>query len=135
MAAVPTCGLGCKLVKTHNFLKEKKKQFLTLSVFIVLLFEVVSLFLRKEPNYSCYWYPLLTQICSFLLLFSLFLWKEKLRFCFRKNLSILLLSIYYFFGSIAILFKFSNLYYYEIASFLILGASILTIVLSVFKKI
>ncbi len=135
MPIVPPCGLACRIGKVHDFLKEKKKPFLLISIFLVLIIEIISIFLSKKQNYACYWYPMLSQVCLFLIFFSIFLWNEKLRFCFRKNIAVLLLSIYYFFGSIALLFKFSHLYYYEVASVIILIASIVVLVLSLFKKI
>lgn len=135
MPAVPPCGLRCRIAKTHEFLKQNKKPFIVYSIFYLLGIEVLSYFIRNLSNYACYWYPLLTQTGYLLIIFSVFLWSERLHFCFRKNIAVLLLSIYYLFGVISILFQFSNLFYAEVISFILLICSLLVLFLSIFKEI
>lgn len=134
MAAVPPCGLACRIAKANNYLKEKKKEFLIYSIFYLLGIEILSMFIRYEKNYVCFWYPLLTQSGYFLLVFSFYLWNEKLRFCLRKNIALLSLSFYYLLGVIALLFNFSDSFYYTITSYLFLGISIVLLFSSILNK-
>jgi len=135
MSSLPPCGLACRISKANEYLKEKKKEFLIYSIFYLIGIEIFSFFIRYEKNYACFWYPLLTQIGFFLLTFSFYLWNEKLRFCKRKNLSILFLSIYYLVGIIALIFNFSDSFYYSSVSYSFLGFSILFFFLSIINKL
>ncbi len=134
MSSVPPCGLACRIAKANVYLKEKKKEFLIYSIFYLLGIEIFSLFIRYEKNYACFWYPLLTQIGFLLLTFSFYLWNEKLRFCVRKNVSILLLCAYYLFGIISLAFNLSDSFYYSVVSYSFLGFSILFFFLSIINK-
>jgi len=134
MSAIPPCGLACRIAKANTYLKEKKKEFLIYSVFYLLGIEILSMFIRYEKNYACFWYPLLTQVGFFLLVFSFYLWNEKLRFCLRKNIALLSLSSYYLIGIIALLFNFSDNFYYTITSYSFLGISIILLFLSILNK-
>lgn len=134
MAAIPTCGLKCRTKKMYEYLKVNKRQIIIYSIFYILGIECVSYFIRSNANYACYWYPLLTQIGYCLILFSLFLWHDKLRFCFRKQLATLFLTAYYLFGCISLIFQFSDRLYSSVISIGLLSISILTFILSIFKK-
>lgn len=134
MASIPPCGFNCRMQQLHSYLKDNKKSFLIYSLFYLLLIEVASYFIRDVKNYACYWYPLLTQIGYFLVVFSIFLWNERLHFCFRKNIAVLFLSLYYFFGSVSLIFDFSNSTYAFYTGCGLLGISVITFILSTFKN-
>lgn len=134
MPGVPPCGLACRINKAHTFLKENKKSFLIYSIFYVLLAEVVSYFLRYEKNYACKIYPMLSNLEFFVLFFSLFLWNDRLHFCLRKNLAVLFLSVYFFFGFIALAFNFQDSTYTFWISIGLLSISVTTFILSIFKS-
>lgn len=131
MPKIPPCAL-CKKVK--EVLIENKKPFLVYSIFYLLIIEVVSYYLADRKNYACYWYPLLTNTGFFLIVFSIFLWNDRLRFCLRKNLAVLFLSIYYLFGSVAIICNVSNTTYTFWVSVGLLAISVITFILSIFKS-
>lgn len=132
MPKIPACAF-CKKVK--EVLEKNKKPFLVYSIFYLLLIEIVSYFLCEIQNYACYWYPLLTNTGFFLIVLSIYLWNDKLRFCFRKNLAFLFLSLYYLFGSIAIILNVSNSFYTNCIAVGLLFISAATFILSIFKKI
>jgi len=132
MPRIPSCAFCRKMTET---LKENKKTFLIYSIFYLFIIELISYPLNSLKNYACYWYPLLSNTGLFLLLFSIYLWNDKLRFCFRKNLAILFLSMYYLFGSLSILFKVSDNFYTNFTLSILLLISVLTFILSIFKKI
>lgn len=134
MAAVPPCGLKCNTNKMYEYLKVNKRPIVIYSIFYVIIIECISNFIRYNKNYACFWYPLLTQIGYFFLFFSLFLWNEKLRFCFRKQLATFFISIYYLFGCISIIFQFSDKLYSTIISIALILITTTTFILSIFKK-
>ena len=122
MATLPICSL-CKIPeKIRVSLEKEKKIFLVFSIFIVLIFEWFSIYYvsthdqSKQIIYDVYlmfWYPLLTQLSMFIIFFSLFLWKERLHFCFRKSATTFYMSLYYLFGVFSVLFCVSSSFYYE----------------------
>lgn len=134
MAAVPPCGLGCRLQKAYEYLKIQKKPFLLYSIFYLLVIELLSFMIRDWKNYACFWYPLLTQIGYAVLLFSIFLWGERLHFCVRKNITVVGLFLYYFTGSVSLIFGVSNNTYIEIAMLVLFLISMISILLTIFKR-
>lgn len=125
MAALGNCSL-CRL---PNYIQQKlennKRPFLVYSIFLVLIIEWFSIiYLKFYPTtekitdfYTVKIYPCLTQFVLFIIFLSLFLWKEKLRFCSRKSAATFYLSMYYLFGSIAVLFCFNSNFYYNIITY------------------
>jgi len=135
MPGVPPCGLKCRINQAATFVKESKKAILIYSIFLIFIGEIISYFLRYEKNYACKIYPMISQLEMFLILFSLYLWNEKLRFCFRKILATLFLSFYFLFGFLAIVFNFTDSEYTTIISCGLLGISALIFVMSLFNKL
>lgn len=133
MASVPPTSLGGG-GRIGQFLQANKKSFLIYSLFCLLLIEVVSIFIRYNENYVQYWYPLLTQIGFFLLVFSLFLWRERLHFCYRKNVAVFVLALYYLFGAFSIVAQVSDKAYTSIISYSLLGLCGLIFILSFIKS-
>lgn len=126
MASVPPCGLKCLGKKAKDYLTEQKSNFKRLSIFYLLAMELVSLKLRNLKGYECYWYPLLTQVGLFLLVFTFLMYRERLRFCLRKKLAVAFLSAYYLFGTAALVFGFSDKTYYDWIS---IGMLVMAVVL------
>lgn len=134
MAAVPPCGLKCLTNKAYEKLKTNKYPVIIYSIFYVLLIENISFFIRYLPNYACIWYPLLTQISFFFLFLSIFLWYDRLRFCFLKQLATLFLTVYYLFGAISLIFQFSEELYSKVISTGLIIISAFVFIMSIFKK-
>lgn len=145
MPAVPPCAL-CKIPnKVQVYLEANKKPFLVYSIFVILVLEWFSIaylkFSKQTLNptnyydfYSMKLYPMLSQLAMFVLFFSLFLWKDRLHFCFRKSATTFYLAMYYLFGFFAILFCFSASFYYEIISLGTIGIASLIFIVSFFKS-
>lgn len=142
MASVPTCSLCRAPKKVNEYFKDKKKPILVYSVFLILLVEFSSTIfnffykstITQYDVYCMYYYPLLTQLSMFIIFFSLFLWKERLYFCDRKNAATFYLSLYYLFGFISILFCFSSDFYYKIINFGMISISLLIFIQSYYAK-
>ena len=134
MASVPPCGLKCLGKKAVDYLTEQKANCKRLSLFYLLAIEVISLFIRNVKNYACYWYPLMTQIGFFLVVFTFLMYRERLRFCLRKKLAVAFLSLYYLFGVIALVFQFTDKVYFEWTSIGVLVLSVLLFGLSFFNQ-
>jgi hypothetical protein len=125
MAAVPVCAL-CKAPEIiSKYLENRKKHFLKFSIFIILVIEWFSIFYNKTythpkhniyDSYLMYYYPLLTQLALFVIFFSIFLWKDRLHFCFRKAATTFYLSLYYLLGVLSVLLCLSADFYYEAIS-------------------
>jgi hypothetical protein len=142
MASVPVCSLckGTELVE--NYFSNKKKNYLTYSMFFILLIEAFSFIVNlfHVPNkkgydfYSDFVYVLLTQLVLFFIISSIFLWRERLHFCLRKATATMFLSIYYLFGVLSVLFCFSATFYYTVVSGGLLFFAILLFVQSLYAK-
>lgn len=143
MAALYPCSL-CRVSElVQKKLEVNKKSFLIYSIFLVLLIEWFSFFYIKyfhvtteriTDYYVTKMYPLLTQFCLLILFFSIFLWKDRLHFCFRKSATTFYLSIYYLFNCLAIIFCFNTSVYYELVAYFTLGIASLLFLVSIFKK-
>lgn len=133
-AAVPPCGLKCRIIRATEFLKESKQSILVYSIFFILLGEIISYFLRYEKNYACKIYPMLSQLELFLIFFSIYLWNDRLRFCYRKRLATFFLSSYFLFGFFSLLFNITDVLYTTIISWGLLGISFIIFIASFFNK-
>jgi hypothetical protein len=141
MAALGNCSL-CRL---PNYIQKKlennKRPFLVYSIFLVLIiewFSIIYLNFHKTTEkitdfYVVKLYPFLTQFVLFIIFLSLFLWKEKLRFCSRKSASTFYLSMYYLFGCFAIIFCMQASLYYLVLSFSSLALASLLLFVSFLK--
>lgn len=144
MASLPPCSL-CRLSEgIRPYFENNKKLILVYSIFAILIIEWFSLFYQKivpqTPNlvydrYLFFWYPLLTQLALFVLFFSLYLWKERLHFCFRKSATTFYLSLYYLLGVFGVLFCIQANLYYTIISITSIGLATLIFIVSFFKEI
>jgi len=140
MASVPICGLCKGTIKVEKYFEDKKKNFLVYSVFVVLLIEMFSnvvnwFYVPKTFDfYASYLYPLLTQLVLFLVFSSLFLWRERMRFCLRKATAVMYLSAYYLFGFVSLLFCFTATFYINVVSFTLLVLALLLFVQSIYAK-
>ena len=144
MAVIPTCSLCKAPEKLRVYMESNKRLVLVYSIFAVLVIEWFSLFISKtnpsnpnQPfdNYLMFWYPLLTQLALFVLFFSLWLWKDRLHFCFRKSATTFYLAFYYLFGVIGVLFCIQANLYYTIISITSIGLATLIFIVSFFKEI
>lgn len=138
MPGVPPCGLKCRTTKAITFvkenLKESKKAILVYSIFLILLGEIISYFFRYEKNYACKIYPMISQLEMFLLIFSLYLWNERLRFCYRKIVATLFLAFYFLFGFLSLVFNLTDSSYTTIISCGLLIISTIIFIASLFNK-
>lgn len=121
---------SCSLCRPADFVKSKlennKKPFLIYSIFFVLLFEwssaVYLKYFHGVTNVTTDFYdakvsPFLTNASLFVLMFSLFLWKDRLHFCFRKSSTAFYLSCYYLFNAVSVLFCLNASIYYGIIAY------------------
>lgn len=114
---------GCSLCRPAEYIKSKfknSKGVLTYSIFFILLIEWVSfIYLKLNPikevitdSYMTKVNPFLTNSALFIIMFSVFLWQDRLHFCFRKSATTFYLSVYYLFNAIAVLTCLNAVYYY-----------------------
>jgi hypothetical protein len=121
---------GCSLCKPAEFIKDKlkdnKKPFLTYGLFFVLLIEWFSgIYLKYFHTttqvitdvYVSKIAPFCVNAIAFLLMVSLFLWKDRLHFCFRKSATTFYLSCYYLFNAVSVLFCLNASIYYGIIAY------------------
>ena len=117
--------------RLKNMLSDKVYLY---AIFIILVLELVSLFLRNEENYVSYWYPLLAQVELFVVVFSTFLKSDEMRFCQRRKIAFIFLSIYFAFGATSIIIGIYNQIYLDIATFLLLGGTFVSMILTLFQN-
>ncbi len=142
MAALSPCSL-CRVSEVvQKKFENNKKPILIYSIFAVLLIEWFSFFYVKyfhvvtekcNDFYLVKVYPFLSQLCLFILFFSIFLWRDRLHFCFRKTAATFYLSVYYIFNCLAVVFCFNINFYYEILTYSILGIASLLFLVSFLK--
>ena len=135
MPSVPKESLGKRFSQSKQRLESLVKDTVYVyAIFAILILEICSLFLRELETYVDYWYPLLSQITLFVVLFSTYLKSDAHRFCQRRKIAFLLLSIYFAFGATSIIFQIKNQFYLDIATFILLGGVFSSILLTLFKK-
>ena len=119
MPRLPDQSLPNKLIgfvkKTTSKIKEVKvkNKFMVYSFASIILIDVASLFLYKLESYPLFIYPLLT----------LAMYSERLRFCIRKETSIWVLSGYFLFNIIALVFQLDNYFYGVVVNLIILSTA------------
>jgi hypothetical protein len=109
-----------------------RKHIVIYSFFYILAMEIASIFLSNTKNYLTYWYPLLSTSGYFVLFLNLFLLRDRLKFCLRKTICVLTLSLYYLFAIICLVFQFSNELYTSIINYGLLGIVLSTLVLTLY---
>ena len=131
MAAVPPQGNGKFLKRLTN---DYKKNFFRYGVFGLLILEILSIQMTYIENYTYFWYPLLTQIALFIMVFPQWVLGGVFKYCTRKRIAFCFLSIYYFTGIIYLVLGLTdNVYYDIISSISIVGAGICAL-LTIFKN-
>lgn len=135
MAVLPPCSL----CKPSEFINQKlevlKKQPLILNFIFILIIEVVSNFIKFNPDYVTFYYPLLTQLGMFIFSFSFYLHRERLRFCSRKTASLFYLSIYYLFNIFSLFICLEKAIYYDIINLGLLLIVFVLFIMSFLNKI
>ena len=142
MASVPRCLLCKATQKVEKVLKDKTKNYLIYSIFAILFVEMYSnilnwFYVPENSNFDFYKdfvYVSLTQLVLFLLVSSIFLWRERLHFCLRKATATMFLSAYYLFNFLAVIFCFSANIYFNIISFCLLILTFLMLIQSIYSK-
>lgn len=144
MATLPPCSL-CRVSEiVQKKLETNKRPILVYSIFFVLLIEWFSLFYIKNIHvttdnctdfYTTKMYPFLSQLCLFVMFFSIFLWRERLRFCFRKTAATFYLSCYYLLNLFAVLFCLDASVYYQLLVYGVLGIASLLFIVSLKNNI
>lgn len=144
MAALPPCSLCRTPEKIRTYLDTNKQPFLTYSIFFILLIEWYSAFyiytnpsssINTKNEYLQFWYPMLSQLALFIVFFSLFLWKERLRFCYRKSAVCFYLSSYYFLGFLGVLFCLNANVYYILINYGTIAIASFLFIASVYNKL
>lgn len=144
MATLPTCAL-CKIPeRVLQSVIKNKKMFLVYSIFIILLIEWFSLIYLKwfhkttqivTDYYVAKMYPFLSQLALFVMFFSVFLWRDRLHFCFRKTATTFYLSCYYLFNALSVLLCLNSSIYYELVSCGFLAIASLVFFVSFLKTV
>ena len=144
MAVLGSCSLCRPAEYIKSKLESNKKGFLVYSIFGILLIEWASfIYLKFNPikevitdPYMTKVNPFLTNLALFIILFSVFLWKDRLHFCFRKSATTFYLSVYYLFNAIAVLtcLNASKYYLYVSISFLSVATFLFIVSLLYSKK-
>jgi hypothetical protein len=144
MASLPPCSL-CRLSEViRPYFENNKKMILVYSIFAVIIIEWFSMIYQYNvpqtanlvyDRYLFFWYPLLSQLALFVLFFSLYLWKERLHFCFRKSATTFYLALYYLLGVFGVLFCIQANLYYTIISITSIGLATLLFIVSFFKQL
>ena len=130
MAAVPPQGNKKVLKRLAN---SYKKHFFRYGVFTLLLIELLSIKMVNLDNYTSYWYPLMTQIALFIMVFPQWVLGNAFKYCTRKKLVFMCLSLYYLFGAIYLITGLKDSFYYDVISGITLFGSIICAILTVFK--
>lgn len=142
MAVLGNCSLCRPAEYIKNKLENNKKEFLTYSFFMVLLIEWISfIYLILNPikeqitdSYMTKVNPFLTNSALFIIVFSVFLWQDRLRFCFRKSATTFYLAVYYFFNAIAVLTCLNAYSYYLWVSIGLLSISTFLFIVSLLNS-
>ena len=122
----------CKKVKDF-VTKSVKKHYLTYSLFYILFIEMISSVLYKTVSFNSYnlfWYPFLNASGYFILFLTLFLLKDRLRFCLRKKIAVGCLTFYYLFSLSCVVFQFSEEFYINAINHTLIGVAIVTLILT-----
>lgn len=114
--------------------KKMKKHILIYSLFYILGMEISSVFLAEQENYLTYWYPLLNTFGYFILILTLFLFGERLRFCTRKYICVISLLFYYFFPIVCLIFQISDEFYTSIINYTLLSVFGISLFLTLFNN-
>lgn len=133
MAALPpkSCAL-CRVAEKIN--NNMRKHILVYSIFYLLVFEIGSIFLRNLNNYALFWYPLLTNIALATIFYNLWLFRERLKFCFRKKIAVFSLFLYYIFAVATMVFNLCNSTYTQVISYGLLSVVLLTLISTIYAK-
>jgi hypothetical protein len=120
--------------KTITNKKDIKHYYLVYAFVGVMIIELLSLFLSYSDNYLTFWYPLLTQLTVLIILLNLVLNTKKLRFCYRKKTALYVLSGYYLFNIMAVIFNIGDFAYSIIVNVLVVIACSLLFITSIIKE-
>lgn len=134
MPRVPSEALGKR--NKSALIKTIKKRSFIYPMFIVLALELASLLVWKgsETNYVNYWYPLLTQTTIAVLLFGALPQVLGPVSCQRRKIAYYLLSGYYVFNILSIVFQVSDLMYTGFISYTLLAGAFVLTLFSVYQN-
>ena len=124
-------------LETDPVIKKKKtiKHYYIVYAFVgVMIIELLSLFASYDDKYLTFYYPLLTQLTVMIILLNLALNSERLRFCYRKTTALYILSGYYLFNIIAMIFNIGYFTYSIIADVIIMLTCSLLFITSIIKE-
>lgn len=137
MAALPvgSCG-ACRAIKAFikNPNRQIKKHMIKFILAYVLFFGIVTIFLRNLEDYALKIYPTITSLEISVLLYSIYLYRDRLRFCTRKKVIILSLLFYNLLNAITVAFQLCNSKYVTTISYLLLTTVIVTILLTIYQN-
>lgn len=134
MPVNPRGSLGKSKQQTTT--EKVKKSFLIYSFFIIILLEIASIVINNnvsEDSYLNYYYPIITNLDFAILSGTFFLFRKRLKFCFRKKIAISSLVLYFLFNVFSVLFKLEANFYYSLVSYGLLGVVFATLVLTFYS--
>lgn len=105
MASIPKGG--CQICRAVVKIGQNVKKNVKLYVFLaVILIEFLSIKLQNYTTPEFYaekLYPFLSTLVLFLIIFAIYQYSEKLRFCQRQKLILIFLMFYYFINMLFII--------------------------------
>ena len=108
-----------------GFKKPIKDSLLIYSFLGILLIELSGLLLESSAHYVYLYFPLLSQLSMFILVWVLASYSTRLRFCNAKKYSLNVLSIYYLFNFLCTIVGLDNYIYSTITNIVILSTTLL----------
>lgn len=136
MAKVPGESLppkGAKIGKIHEggrdiyFIKDRIKVYFIYWIAVVLAIELLSAALYSQPNYTLFWYPLLTQLQVLVLLVAFLTHGKVLNFCSSKMTALWAFCGYYAWGIICLIFQINGQIYSYITDGILLSVFVVFI--------
>lgn len=135
MSAIPVGSGGGKISNLVSNVNYKiRKHALRYLLAYILFFGFVTYYLRQLDTYALFWYPLIVSLEKATLLYSIYLYKNRLKFCVRKRIIILSLFYYEFLNAITIIFQLGESFYTNTLSYLLLTTAIVTILLTIYQN-
>lgn len=117
----PTCNI-CRIAKEVNEkIKKNSKLYAFFAIILIELFSIKVQDYVTPLKYVEFIYPLLVNLCFFIIFVAVNYHSERLRFCKRQKLIVIFLALYYFLNAMFIVFPicwstYSGLVNYSILS-------------------
>jgi len=117
----PTCNI-CRFVQGINEkIKTNSKLYAFFAIIIIELFSIKIQDYVTPQKYVEFVYPLLVNLCFFIIFVAINYHSERLRFCKRQKLIVIFLALYYFLNAMFLIFPICWSTYYSLVNYSILS--------------